>query len=312
MPLTKKLAMFIDRPMLSYTVLAIFYVLLVLILPAGQATMREHSLTTVEYRIIRLSIAVTYLISWFVAFYGYKKLMDYAQSIKKTREGEAFRQLTVGCIWLAWSLPLSVIVSTLLNAISNQWDGFRPAAIILSNYLALLMPLIGFTIIGTAARSLAVKSKLHPSLMSTRVIIVAFLLISVVYSFVTFHRFDINNLTSTDNPYFLPVWVTIVTVMVPYLYAWFTGLFATYEISMIGRQARGVLYRNALGLLVAGLATVIISSIALQYVFSFEPRVGYLTLDYRFMLILLFRLLAGIGFALIALGAIRLKKIEEI
>ncbi|PIZ63149.1 hypothetical protein COY17_01230 [Candidatus Saccharibacteria bacterium CG_4_10_14_0_2_um_filter_52_9] len=96
-------------------------------------------------------------------------------------------------------------------------------------------------------------------------------------------NFDLGSLASAKNPYFLPVWLVVVSVIIPYLYAWFVGLLA-----------------------------VIFSSIALQYLNGIRPSPGYLTLDYRLLLTLIFRILGGAGFVMLIIGAGRLKKIEEV
>lgn len=312
MNLKQRLIYIVRQPMLSYAVLATVYLLLVLLLPASKATMQAHTMTEFEYRVVRLAIGLVYVIIWFAAFYGYKKLMEYATLIARTKEGAAFKQLSIGVAWLAWSFPLAIIASNILYAVSYCWEDFKPTAIIISNYLALLLPLIGFTIIGTGAHKLTQQARLRPSLFGIRTIAVLMALVGVAYCYAIFSRFNFDDTGSTSNPYYLPMLVMIATVMVPYLYAWFAGLFATYEISLVGRRATGLLYRNALMLLVIGLGVVIISSIALEYMFSLQPRQGYFTIDYRLIISLFFRLLSGIGFALIALGAVRLKRIEEI
>jgi hypothetical protein len=134
----------------------------------------------------------------------------------------------------------------------------------------------------------------------------------VLYCYLTFRQFNPGSLGSTHNPYFLPIWLLLLTVIIPYLYAWFVGLLAAYEITSYSQQVRGVLYKQALHLLVGGLVAVIAGSILLQYISSVDPSPGHLVLDYRLLLVVLFRIVIGIGFVLIAAGANRLKRIEEV
>lgn len=312
MKFKQRLVQMVARPMVSYTVLSVTYLLLILLLPASKDSLAEHNFSEFEYRIVRLSIGIIYVIAWFAAFYGYKKLLEYSQLIRKTKEGAAFNKLAMGAAWLAWSFPVALIINNILYAISYCWDDFKPTAIILSNYISLILPLIGFTIVGSAAHALARKNRLQPSLRGIRAIAVLLAFIGAAYCYATFTHFNLHEVGNTQNPYHLPIIIMLTTIMVPYLYAWFAGLFAIYEISLVGRQASGLLYRNALMLLVVGLGVVIIGSIAIEYLFSVQPRQGYFTLDYRLVLTLLFRIMTGIGFALIALGAIRLKRIEEV
>jgi hypothetical protein len=104
----------------------------------------------------------------------------------------------------------------------------------------------------------------------------------------------------------------VLSVIVPYLYAWFVGLLAAYEITLFSKHIKGVLYRQALGLLAAGLITIIASFIALQYLNGIQPRVGYLLINYQLVLSSIFRIIGAGGFVMLTIGAARLKKIEDV
>ena len=301
-----------SRALQQYVMLAVFYVALIMLLPANSVTMHEYNLSALEYKIVLLALAIPSLLVWLAAFIGYAKLRLYARSLSKTPEGIYFDELAGGCTWLAWSLPISTIVPTILNAVANQYPGLHETAIIISNYTGLILPLIGFSVIASASRGLLGNVNAKLSLANARVIIIAFLLFGVLYCFLTFSRFDLTSLGSNDNPYFLPAWLMVITIIVPYLYAWFMGILAAYELTLFRKHVSGVLYRNALGLLVGGLLAVILSSVALQYVNSVDPRVGHLVLSYKIVLVLLFRIIGGGGFILLAVGASRLQKIEEV
>lgn len=295
-----------------YSVLALIYLLLVFLLPANSRALHDYHLSALEYRILLFSVGIPSLVVWFVAFFGYSKLQEYAHSIKKTPEADAFESLARGCVWLAWSLPIPAIVGLLTGAIANVWPSFYPGATIIVNYTYLIFPLVGFSIIGTASRELLNRTKIQVSAANARGIMLLFVIGGALYCYLTFRRFDPSSLGGTDNPYYMPIWLMLLTVIIPYLYAWFIGLLATYEITRYSKQVRGVLYRQAMQLLVAGLVAVIAGSIALQYISSVQPPTGHLTLNYRLLLIITFRIVTGIGFALLAVGAQRLKKIEEV
>ena len=301
-----------NRALQYFVGLAVLYVALIFILPASHATMQQHHLSDIQYRIILLSLSVPSLMTWFAAFLGYAKLVEYSARISKTTDGSHFAQLARGCGWLALSLPIPALISLLLNAVANQWPDFHPTAIIIANYINLLLPLIAFSMIGKASRGLVSSSKLTFSLASSRIIGLLFLTAGVSYCYLIFRQFNLTSLAASNNPYFLPLWLMVISITIPYLYAWFIGLLATYEITLYSRQVNGLLYRRSLRLLIWGLIIVIASSIAIQYLNSVNPRVGHLVLDYRLLVSTLFGIVRGVGFALLALGAIRLKRIEEV
>ena len=295
-----------------YLWVALIYTVLIFILTASAATRQEYHLSALEYHVISFAVAIPTLLVWLAAFIGYAKVREYAWSVRKTPEGIYFDELAGGVTWLAWSLPVGTIIPTVLNAIANNHPAFHNASIILSNYLNLILALIAFSVIAGASRGLLGSVKMKLSLSSARFLIMGFLLLGVLYCFFTFRRLDLSSLGSADNPYFLPVWLMVISVIVPYLYAWFMGLLASFELTIFSRQVRGVLYRQPLAMLVGGLLTVIFSLVALQYIASVEPRVGHLVFNYKLALTLLFRLIGGGGFVLLALGANRLRKIEEV
>jgi hypothetical protein len=308
----KETKQFTSRALQHYAMLAVFYVVLIFLLPPSASTMGTYHLSATDYRAVVFAVAIPSLAVWLAAFIGYAKLRQYAYSIRKTPEGIYFDQLAEGCTWLAWSLPVSTIIPSLLNALADSHPGFHTSSIIISNYISLLLPLIAFSVIANASRGLLTSVKVKLSLADARLIILGFLLLGVLYCFFTFRRFDLTSLSASNNPYFLPIWLMVITVTVPYLYAWFIGMLATYEITLFSRHVSGVLYRRALVFLVLGLLAVIFSSIALQYTNSVEPRVGHLVLNYKLVLTSLFRVIGGGGFILLALGASRLKKIEDV
>ena len=312
MTIEKRTAQLTTRALQRASFLALIYIALIFLLPPSQAAMRAYHLSTLEYRAILFSVTLPSLVAWLAAFIGYSKLRQYVSSIRETPEGAYFDKLATGCAWLAWSLPLPAIVSLLLSAIANKWPAFYPSSIIASNYLNLFLPLIAFSIIGTASRGLVSQAKLRFSLASVRIIMLLFLAAGVLYCYLTFRQFDLTSLGSTHNPYFLPIWLMVLSVIVPYLYAWFVGLLAAYEITLFSKHIKGVLYRQALGLLAAGLITIIASFIALQYLNGIQPRVGYLLINYQLVLSSIFRIIGAGGFVMLTIGAARLKKIEDV
>ncbi len=313
MPATKPVQKTTLHTLRQYLLLALLYVGAIFILPPNSLALKTYNLSSFEYHCALVIIALPSLAIWLTAFIGYSKLQEYARLIKNTPEGPHFFELARGCGWLAWGLPLTTIAPFVLNATANHWHNFHPTAIIISNYLTLVVPLVAFSIIASASRGLMntnPKAKFNQT--SARLITLGFLTAGVLYCYLIFRQLDLRSIGSTSNPYFLPAWLMIMTITVPYLYAWFTGLLATYELGIFRKQAKGVLYRQALRFLIGGLVAVILSSIALQYLNSVVPRVGYLVIDYRLVLTSCFRIIGGAGFVLLTIGALRLKRIEEV
>lgn len=301
-----------SRVIQRYILVTIVYTVLIFVLPTNATVMHEHSLTALQYRVLVFAIALPSLMAWLAAFVGYARLHQYAKAVADTPEGPSFKQLAKGCTWLAWSLPVPVIMTFILNAYANTHPDFRPTAIILSNYIYLVFPLVALTLIGMASRALTTSASLTFSVARARSIIVAYIVAGLLYCYFTFQHFDLTSLSSASNPYYLPLWLMVVSVIIPYLYSWFIGLLAAFEIAIFSKNVKGVLYRQALRMLVTGLVVVVLSSIALQYINTVSPRVGYTVLDSKLIIMSVFRVMTGLGFVLIAIGANRLQKIEDV
>jgi hypothetical protein len=139
-----------------------------------------------------------------------------------------------------------------------------------------------------------------------------FVLIGVAYCFLMFRRFAGDSLGSTANPYYLPFWLILVTMVIPYLYAWYVGLLAVCELVIFSKQSRGVLYQQALQQVAYGLVIVVAGSIAIQYVGSIVPSTGHLILGTSLAATYAIRLTSVVGYIMIARGALSMKKIEEV
>lgn len=293
-------------------ILTTIYIILLFTLPINAITRNLYHLGSLEYRLIMFSAALPSIVVWFAAFIGYDALLKYAHAIRKTPEGKYFKQLATGCTWLVWSLPLTTILALLLNGIANQHPDFHPEATIIINYLNLLLALIAFVVIYRSARHLFTDDKFKAfSYLSARLLAGFFAVCAMYYCIVAIQHLDASR-PGGHNPYFLPAWLMFVTIMIPYLFAWLVGLVGTYMLALYGRQTAGLLYRRALSYLVGGLAAVIISSIGLQFTHIIFPRTGHLVLNSRFFIIVLLHILAATGFVCLAIGARRLKRIEEV
>lgn len=298
---------------LAYFVgVAILYLLLNVLLPANHATERLYHLSSLQYHVLILLVIAPVLFIWFLAFYGYAKIKEYASLIQDTPEGPALTNIANGMMWLAWGLPIPAFISLLVTAIANNHPGFQATATIVSNYANLIIPVVAFSILSSGSRQLVERQKLFISSARTKLLVLLFVVLGAVYCYLVFHNVDTARPADAKNPYYLPSWLFLLTLVIPYLYAWFIGLLAAYELRLISRHAAGVLYRRAFDLMSRGLAITVAASIALQYLGSALPRRDVaLSLGYVLVLIYCLLVVIGLGYGLLAYGANKLKKIEE-
>ena len=114
-------------------------------------------------------------------------------------------------------------------------------------------------------------------------------------------------LTSTYN---LPDVLIFSTIVLPYIISWLLGLLALTNMTVFGKETKGIFYKNALKIFYNGFWIIIILAIALQYLTQFSLFFSNATLSIILFIIYLILLADIVGFISMALGANRLSKIE--
>jgi hypothetical protein len=292
-----------------YALFVILYSLVLLFMPANRDTLAAYHLTNASYRTLLFAVvALPAFLTWLAAFVGYNQLHRYRLLLDGANEGKPFNQLTNGIKWLAFYLPVVSCTSLILSATANSHPGFRAFADVSSTYLSILLALGAFTLISTGARQLTVLGKARPTLLKTKILTLSFIIMGVTYCYFVIKH----GLQPNDSPYHLSIGWLLVTTVVPYFFAWMLGLLAVLDIDAYATKVSGLLYRKALRLLSAGLLTVIVSSILIQYVNSAALQRSRLV--FGLVLVVRYALYAGLagGFALIAHSAKKLQQIEKI
>lgn len=302
----------IDLSIRYYFFWIILYLSLVLLLPANKIVMSNYNLSSGQYHMLLLFVVLPYIGIWFAAFHGYGTIRKYSNLIRNTPEGPNFQTLSNGFTWLAWSLPIAAVSSLLQNSYANSNAGFGGASIIVNDYLALLLPLIGFILIRKSSHRLLSAAKLSINKSVASMIGAGFAVLGVAYCYLTYRHLDLSSISNTNNPYNLPNWLVLTSLTIPFLASWFIGLIAAFEIFIYSKASTGLLYRRALMLLAFGVLAVIISLVVLEYLTVVSPHRGFLSLNYQLVITYAIRIFSAIGYVLIVVGAHRLKRIEEV
>lgn len=299
----------IDRTLLYFGILAVLYLVLSLVLPTNPAAEASYHISSVEYHIILFFIIFPFVLIWLVAFYGYSNIRNYASVIEDTPEGTPIAHISNSMMWLAWGLPIPALIGLILSSIANGHPGFYGASIIISNYANLIIPVVAFHILSTGSRLWAEKENIRLSIGSIKLLVFLFVVIGALYCYQIFH----NVLGSSGDPYHLPHWLLLVTIVIPYLYAWIMGFLAAYEIWMVSNHAKGLLYQQALRYVARGIVVTVASFIVLQYYrTALIPHTARFSLSYVLIVTYLMLIIIALGYGLLAYGARKLKKIEEV
>jgi hypothetical protein len=270
------------------------------------STFQRLELTTLQYRIISLAVFVPVVLIWFAAFYGYSKLRAYSDLIKGTPDGKHVRIITTGLMILALALPANSLLAAANGIIVDNHPGFLTFGTIIKNYCSVLLPLISFVFISNGTQGLSKLSKKRPTYRTVNLLAGFFIVLSTLYCYLTITSHNLNQI------YHMPKVLIVLTIICPYLYTWFLGLSAAYETHLYSRKAPGTLYRRTWNMLASGIAVIIFAQVIVQYVSTATLQFNdFKLIRLLFIVYVLFVLLAA-GYIVVAIGAKRLQKIEEV
>jgi hypothetical protein len=296
-------------PMWWFVVLTLFVCILVLALPPDPQALKTYHLSSAQFRIILVLLLIPEALLWYAGFYAYAKLTEYTRYLKNSKEHEAFRQITIGMGFLAFGLIIPSLITQILNYIALQNHGFKPTSMIISHYLSLLVPLISFTYFRDGSQKL-IGSGTHTKrggLMGMRLFALFFIILAVFFTYAALRTRWVG-----DNPYYMSVYPLILTMIIPYLYAWFEGLVSAYNFRLFSSSVKGLLYKRAFLDFSYGLAIVIVGLVFVQFI---TASIGARTDEPLGFILILIYILLGIllaGLSLMAIGTKKLKKIEEV
>jgi len=207
---------------------------------------------------------------------------------------------------LAVGLPLTAIVSAVLNLYARTHPGFVAASTIISDYLSVLYVLVAFIFIVMGARGLNSYTRGRPSFVHTQIIVVVVIVLGVIFCNLVAHAHQ-----SLQASYHMSYSLVMLTFAIPYMYIWYMGLSAVAELYVYSKQLAGVLYRKGWNRVAFGLGTIITLDIALQYLNTLGNWLNSLSLAGLLGLLYVLLFLLAVGFIVVALGTKELMKIEE-
>ncbi|MDB5182530.1 MAG: hypothetical protein JWO47_314 [Candidatus Saccharibacteria bacterium] len=292
-----------------FLALTLLYVAIVMFSPADPSATAKYHIDQSQIRLLTLTIVVPLVVIWLTALYGSVRIHDYSKVIKDTKEGIAFKLVSRGLLFIAFSLPANAVFGAVLSYFTVKNPNFQSTATILRNYFNIILPAAGLLTINKGASALIstlrkIRPVTWPPLTLPGIIIAS----SVYTWLITTRPFS----AAGDTGYYLPNWIILATLSIPYLYIWCRGILAAVKFFVYKQNIRGVIYKKSLGLLATGIATIIILSVASQILITLSARLNRLNLTPILILVYVLVALNALGFGLVARGAKKLKLIEEV
>ena len=299
---------------LFFVTLALIYAGLTVLLPPNDTALERYKLSPFQLRVISLTVVLPYILIWFTALYGYIKFKNYADQIPGSREHPAWDKICRGLLVLAIWMPVTAVVSTVSTYVGRTYKELLPTTVIIHNYLTLILILTAFYILHQGSKELALTARAKKGgLFLLRFLPALMIIVAVVYTYLSLANPARYQPTQSVDvaTYYLPDVLIVLTIIFPYLVIWHMGFQAVKNILTYSSSVAGVFYRNALKYLAGGVVSIVFSLIILRLITSLTAWFNSLTLKYILAVVYLLLVIIGLGYVLIALGAKKLKKLED-
>lgn len=297
---------------LLFAILTFIYLVATFSVPPDPVSLQRYNVTVSQLRLLLIPLVILITVIWSIAFYGFIRFKIYADLIKKQPDGKAMNKIANGLGIMAISFPFNSILDVILLYIGRLKPYLFPTMTIITNYSSLIFSLLSFTFILMGSKDLLklVKTK---KLTTQWIIRIAIVIVGFIFAYLTLQ----NPIRQFPGPeghatYYLPDFLIITTIVIPTVYVWYAGFEAAFNIQRYQEQIPGILYKKALQFFAWGIIVVILSSVLIQILGTFSTWLVELNLNSILELLYVLLIIIAIGFILIAMGAKKLKKIEEI
>ena len=283
--------------------------------PPDPEALQRYNMTVLQSRLLSLTIVVPVALIWFLALFGYSVFRDYARSIRKGQDGKAFGNIATGLSVLAVGLPVLTIASTIARIITRNNEALIPASTVFSHYSNIAITLFAFWFIHKGAYQLQKLTKEDPKGREWSLLLGVFIALALTYVYLVLTNPARNTATAAfdgQSIFYLPDWLIVTTIILPYLYVWYMGLVSGFYVNYYQKKVGGVIYRQSFRFLALGLIGVIIGSVLRQYLTASSNLFADLRLAPLLILVYTLLIAIAIGYVFIAIGARKLKQIEEV
>lgn len=293
----------------SFFFLVFLYIGLTFFTLPNNTTLHHYHLTPARYHELLIPIVFFIMIIWLTSFYGSIKIKSYASLIRGSADGRAFNIIGNGLIVLTLSSPFMSDLAGIFNLFSRHNDGIHPALTVINNYVGLVLMAASLLLIAAGAEKLSALALHKRQPWQEKAWVAIFITFSSLYSYFLIAQPPAANFG--QRVYYLPHWLVLISIAIPYLYIWYRGFKGAAEIYYYQKNVRGRLYKSALTYLAIGIGLVVASSILTRVISTASTHLGNLTLSPILIIIYGLLIVMAAGFLLIALGAKRLRQIEE-
>lgn len=301
------------KPFFALFIVWVVYVLLSFLAPEAESVNR-YGLTLAQANLLRVTILLPLLFIWGTALSSILRFRRYTAQVDDSAEAEGFRKITRGL----WMLLLVLLLPGFIGVISTYYpESFevKKASVITRNYLTIALYLAGFWYFWKASTDLVKSIGLKTQKARSKAVLgVGLLGLVTAYAWFIFQNpFRTVSLDPTVIPtYFLSDPVIFFTIIIPYAIIWLLGSLAVINIWFYAREVPGVIYRDTFTWVAYGLTLTVVLLISLQFLSQANASLSHAALEVVLIIIYLLLFAIAASYLLIAKGARKLSKIEEV
>lgn len=299
---------------LFFIALIILYLSLTLAIPPDASVLTRYNLRPPQLAMLRLSVSVPLVIIWLIALYGFICIYRYANSIRTHKDGKAFMTISNGLGVLTFGLPIQSISTAYFNYLGRSTPHLEATTTIISNYIGLGIILLGFYILNKGAKKLNGQVRADTTGSPLRLWKMLLAMFSALYIYLVLHNPARSHPTQTVSraAYYLPDWLILSTIVLPYIFVWYLGAQSAYYIYLYQKRVPGKLYRQALRLIAGGIVGVVIASMLVRFMASQTTYLNSVGLRAIFAIIYILLISISVGYLFVAAGARKLHKMENV
>ena len=293
-----------------FAALILVYLGLNLLISPDKTSLAHYHLSSAGARAITYSVVIPISLIYVIGAYGSLTMKGYSQLIRSSKEGRSLNTISNGLLVLVLSQVLVADLGSVVSLILRHNPTWAEPLTIIDNYLVVLLTGVGLVVIAAGAWRLSGLVRHRVGGYEQGIFTLLFIGLSSFYSFFIIHQ-------PIHTPlgrrlYFMPDWLIVLSLAIPYLFFWYLGFFGAYSIYGYQKNVKGSIYKGSLSYVAAGIAMVVVSSMAVRFITTISTKLSRLSITPVLFIVYGFLVLLAIGFLLIAWGAKKLRRIEEV
>lgn len=273
-------------------------------------TSSKYHLSTTTLNLIIITFEVPFFVCWIYAVAGWRHFCEYINKHPDNLEKKGFMKISRGMLILIIGLIVPTVLST-VYLYFNRHASENSTWVIVSNYINILFPLMGFFWMFRGSLqlmdSIKVKIASWSKIITVLIPVTLFTIFYVALIFTNPARRDSSD-PSVLATYFISDKLIVLTIILPVVLTWVEGLLLALNIEQFSNHAPLKL-KSALVNFYNGLLIIVGAAILSQALSSLgNARFSKLNLGLILFMIYFLLLIIAVGYGLIARGAKKLAR----